>query len=332
MNKIWCLLMFLHVSYSLQNNMLEHYISSVQDYWSEFEFALNYKLGNMDNTEDLKCPSYIRSAGYDLGPCSQANLTQVQYSHMTRYLEKYVELYPLLEHFREDFNNRIDTIIKIDGDTNYSLDYIIDLYMMVARLRCGRYPTQMNLLAHPYKKLIETYDISISLQVDGKGVFSIHEFILAFRHKIMLLGVPSGFAIYDTYLGCPSEFLDHDVLHLKSIITRIFKTNSDYKLSSIYSFYDRIGHDKSLDESEYSSLIFTLFYLIHESTVYFTDDDLTCSGNRDKLRQSLDYEIHRFETVNPIRPPRVEHFYTPSQRFVSFKSNMDFFYEYVGRM
>lgn len=94
---------------------------------------------------------------------------------------------------------------------------------------------------------------------NSTGHFSFNAYVYGFVKNIILIGIPSGPAIWDNKAGCAVGYLDHEVEHLDDMM----KTNAGNGTSIVY----REIMLSMLSDEEKAFAVFGLWFLIHESNV-----------------------------------------------------------------
>lgn len=114
---------------------------------------------------------------------------------------------------------------------------------------------------------------NFSFIANSTGWFSFNSYMFALVNGVYLLGVPSGFSIFDMRVNCSIVFLRHDVFHSDNIMKILSSDLERDKLRLVYETILKASDDR-YNQQEKELLIFALWYLIHENY-----QSISSSGN-----------------------------------------------------
>jgi len=301
-----------------QEVIFNYYMDQATKYWLELEHSL------FNNGTE----SSILSNGYDFEK-GRSTIDDIYINHIGRYITRYNhvrEVYPKCYYlFWNHFNKIIENFKK---SRKISIDDLNNLFYFIGSMRCAMIDSIYSIRNLP----ISQSNKYIFLLVDGKGIFEIDTYLHALFNNVTLVGLPSGFSIFDDFMGCPIEFYTHDLAHSMNVYNNLFQPHKKQILEQVQGIYYRIINDCELDPDDRNCLLFVLYYIVHESR-QFNDKLFTTDS---QLSDFLNSELNKINEFNKKmsntkhKKLEVGKFYDAPQKFREFEACFNLFYEYVS--
>jgi len=236
---------------------------------------IKYIKENYTNAEEAY--QYLYPINYkDLKPIIMDDITlfpNVEYSDIKFYLES-GSVFPgrekqfimdNIQRYEERFLYLISYVQgKFDKKRSIDMDKITALYKYIGRLLCLDPGVELSDTPISKYENIEYGNMKKYkeyLLPNNSGLFGFNTYLYALFSGVILVGIPSGIAVYDNITGCPLDFIGHDYDHDGIIGRKVLKKDITNTINIYYNILNS-NFSRKLKEL----LILVMWIIIHEGT------------------------------------------------------------------